>query len=295
MGRKQKIKLQRKLEERQEMERKKERRNKIIKIAVILILVLFAAYEVGIAINNKNLLNKFTQGNKQAENLQENQIEINQETNDNSAPNTEAENKEDDNQDKPLEGQEENKIAAIETEKGGIKLELYAKDAPATVENFIKLASDGFYNGTKFHRVISDFMIQGGDPISKGTHGKDFVYEKEDNPNNLPLAGTGGPGFRFEDEINPWSLGLSENTIRLYEAQGYKYRKDITSHKVDIGSLAMANSGPNTNGSQFFIVTEKSQPHLDGKHTVFGKVIEGMDVVRNIKQGDVINKIYVVE
>jgi len=111
----------------------------------------------------------------------------------------------------------------------------------------------------------------------------------------LPVAGTGGPGYSFEDEINPWSLGLGEDKIKSYESRGYKYDKNLTSHKVEVGSLAMANSGPNTNGSQFFIVTEKAQPHLDGLHTVFGKAVEGMEVVRNIEQGDVMNKVYVIE
>ncbi|MFZ2970759.1 MAG: peptidylprolyl isomerase [Minisyncoccia bacterium] len=188
----------------------------------------------------------------------------------------------------------ENKIAVIETNKGSINLELYTDDAPKTVENFIKLTNEKFYYGIKFHRVEPGFVIQGGDPVSKGVHGKDFIYDKEENPNNLPVAGTGGPGYYFEDEINPWSLGLDENTIKLYESKGYKYSKDLNSHKVDVGALAMANSGPNTNGSQFFIVTEKPQPHLDGKHTVFGKVIEGMDVVRSIKQGDVMNRVYIL-
>lgn len=122
--------------------------------------------------------------------------------------------------------------AVIHTSMGDVEVELYAKDAPKTVENFTKLSSEGFYDGLTFHRVIKEFMIQGGDPSGDGT---------------------GGPGYQFEDEIN--------------------------SHKIVAGSLAMANSGPNTNGSQFFIVTEKEQPHLDGKHTVFGKVKEGMDVV----------------
>jgi len=162
------------------------------------------------------------------------------------------------------------KYAIIETAKGNIKLELYSVDAPKTVANFTSLIGKGFYNGLKFHRVISDFMIQGGDP--KGD-------------------GTGGPGYSFEDEMNPWSLGLSEETIKSYEAQGYKYTRNLTSHKMVPGALAMANAGPNTNGSQFFIVTQQDQPHLDGKHTVFGQVVEGMDVVRKIQQGDVMDKV----
>ena len=122
--------------------------------------------------------------------------------------------------------------ANMNTTAGTIEVEFFDEDAPKTVENFRKLASDGFYDGLIFHRVIPDFMIQGGCP--KGT-------------------GTGGPGYTFEDEFN--------------------------SHKVVRGALAMANAGPNTNGSQFFIVTADACPWLDGKHTVFGEVTGGMDVV----------------
>ncbi len=126
--------------------------------------------------------------------------------------------------------------ATIHTNHGAIEVELFDEDAPKTVENFRKLASDGFYDGVIFHRIIKDFMIQGGDP--NGT-------------------GTGGPGYTFEDEFNQ--------------------------HKVVRGALAMANAGPNTNGSQFFIVTTDSAPWLDGKHTVFGQVTSGMDVVDSIE------------
>src|SRR5216117_2491098 len=122
--------------------------------------------------------------------------------------------------------------ATLHTNHGAIAVELYEEDAPKTVANFVKLAGDGFYDGVIFHRVIPDFMIQGGDPTG---------------------TGTGGPGYTFEDEFND--------------------------HKVERGALAMANAGPNTNGSQFFIVTTEAAPWLDGKHTVFGKVTEGMDVV----------------
>ena len=120
----------------------------------------------------------------------------------------------------------------MQTTHGAVELELFDEDAPKTVENFRKLAGDGFYDGVVFHRVIPDFMIQGGDPTG---------------------TGTGGPGYQFEDEIND--------------------------HKVVRGALAMANAGPNTNGSQFFIVTTDAAPWLDGKHTVFGQVTAGMDVV----------------
>lgn len=135
-------------------------------------------------------------------------------------------------------------VATMQTSLGDIEIKLFAKDAPKTVNNFVFLAKKEFYDGTIFHRIISDFMIQGGDP--EGT-------------------GTGGPGYQFEDEIN--------------------------SHKLVRGILAMANAGPNTNGSQFFIVTKESTPWLDGKHTAFGEVTKGMDVVAKIEgaetdQGD---------
>src|SRR3954453_23075711 len=127
--------------------------------------------------------------------------------------------------------------ATITTNHGAIEVTLFDEDAPKTVENFRKLASDGFYDGIVFHRVIKDFMIQGGCPQG---------------------LGTGGPGYTFEDEIN--------------------------AHKIVRGALAMANAGPNTNGSQFFIVTTQSAPWLDGKHTVFGEVTEGMDIVDTISE-----------
>ena len=127
--------------------------------------------------------------------------------------------------------------ATMNTTKGAITFELFDEDAPKTVENFRKLSSEGFYDGLTFHRVIKDFMIQGGCP--QGT-------------------GTGGPGYTFEDEINQ--------------------------HKVVRGALAMANAGPDTNGSQFFIVTANSCPWLDGKHTVFGQATAGMDVVDGLER-----------
>ena len=129
--------------------------------------------------------------------------------------------------------------ATIQTNKGTIELELFDDDAPKTVENFRSLAEKGFYDGVIFHRVIPDFMIQGGDPTG---------------------TGSGGPGYTFEDEFNE--------------------------HPVARGALAMANAGPNTNGSQFFIVTADACPWLDGKHTVFGQVTDGMDVVDTISQLD---------
>lgn len=131
----------------------------------------------------------------------------------------------------------------IKTNFGDIKVNLYPKESPITVNAFLNLAKKGFYDKTKFHRVIKDFMIQAGDPNSKDDDWSD--------------DGQGGPGYQFQDEIN--------------------------SYKLVRGSLAMANSGPNTNGSQFFIVTAESTPHLDGKHTNFGYVTGGMDVVDSIK------------
>lgn len=135
------------------------------------------------------------------------------------------------------------KKVTLKTNFGNIEMELFEKDAPKTVANFLDLAGKGFYDGTKFHRVIPDFMIQGGDPNSR-----------DDDWSN---DGTGGPGYQFNDEFN--------------------------SHKIVRGTLAMANSGPNTNGSQFFIVTAPETPWLDGKHTAFGKVLSGMDVVSKIE------------
>ena len=128
-------------------------------------------------------------------------------------------------------------VATLHTSHGTLELELFDGDAPKTVENFRKLAADGFYDGVVFHRVIPDFMIQGGDPTG---------------------TGSGGPGYTFEDEFND--------------------------QPVARGALAMANSGPNTNGIQFFIVTAEACPWLDGKHTVFGRVTDGMDVVDTISQ-----------
>ncbi len=166
--------------------------------------------------------------------------------------------------------------ATITTPRGNIQLELYSKVAPKTVANFVKLANSGFYDGTKFHRVVADFVIQGGDPLSK---------------TNDPRTGSGGPGYAFEDEINPKSLGVPDATIAELEAAGYKYNYNLQSLPVTVSAIAMANSGPNTNGSQFFIVTTKPQLYLNGKHTVFGRVVKGMDVVLKIKQGDVMSKV----
>ena len=167
-------------------------------------------------------------------------------------------------------------LVTMETARGNIELELYPSVAPKTVLNFLSLAEKGFYDGTKFHRVIADFMVQGGDPLSK---------------TDDPAVGTGGPGYAFEDEINPKSIVVPDEVIKKYEAAGYQYNYNLKSLPNNVGALSMANAGPNTNGSQFFIITTKDQPFLNGKHTVFGKVTKGMDVVLKIKQGDVIKKI----
>jgi cyclophilin family peptidyl-prolyl cis-trans isomerase len=132
---------------------------------------------------------------------------------------------------------DKNYTAIFKTNKGDIKIKLYSKSTPITVNNFVYLAKNKFYDGTIFHRVIKDFMIQGGDPLGNGT---------------------GGPGYKFQDEVSD--------------------------KKLIKGSLAMANAGPNTNGSQFFIVTTKETPWLDGKHTNFGEVIDGIKVVEEIEK-----------
>lgn len=160
--------------------------------------------------------------------------------------------------------------AIIETDKGEIRLELYKDVAPKTVENFVKLAKEGFYDSTKFHRVIEDFVIQGGDAL-----------------------GTGGPGYTFEDEINPKSLGVSDNEIKTLENQGYIFNYNLKSISHEAGVISMANAGSNTNGSQFFI-TLKDLLELNGRHTAFGRVIEGMDIVRQIKQGDIMKKVEII-
>ena len=134
--------------------------------------------------------------------------------------------------------------ATLKTSLGDITISLYNSDSPNTVKNFLTLAEKGFYDGTRFHRIIKDFMIQGGDPLSK-------------EESKRSIHGTGGPGYKFADEFNK--------------------------HKLVKGSLAMANSGPNTNGSQFFIVTAGATAWLDGKHTNFGQVVSGMDVITKIE------------
>lgn len=181
--------------------------------------------------------------------------------------------------------------ALIETARGTIELELYPEIAPKTVANFVTLSEKGFYDGTKFHRVIADFIIQGGDPLSR-TDPRSAGGSSEAND---PRVGTGGPGYKFEDEINPRALGLADADIKKLEAKGYVYNFNLKSLPVNVSTIAMANSGPNTNGSQFFIVTVQNQTHLNGLHTVFGKVIKGMDTVRATSQGDVIKHIKIVK
>lgn len=178
----------------------------------------------------------------------------------------------------PIMDVQEKVAVKMETARGTIELELYSKVAPKTVLNFISLAQKGYYDGTKFHRVVDDFVIQGGDPLSR---------------TDDPRVGTGGPGYMFEDEINPKVLGVPAEVITQYEAAGYKYDYNLKSLPNMVGAISMANAGPNTNGSQFFIITTKDQPFLNGKHTVFGKVTKGMDVVLKIKQGDLVKKVTV--
>lgn len=167
----------------------------------------------------------------------------------------------------------------MQTDKGNIELELYKEVAPNTVDNFIKLTKQGFYDGMRFHRVVEDFVIQSGDPLSK-----------DDDINN---DGNGGPGYTFKDEINPRILGLSDDSITQLQSQGYTFNFLLKSIPHKVGTISMANSGPNTNGSQFFIITTNDQPDLDGRYTAFGQVISGMDVVQKIEQGDIINKIII--
>ena len=150
------------------------------------------------------------------------------------------------------------KTATFETNKGTIVAELYDADAPKTVENFEKLANEGFYDGVKFHRVIPDFVVQGGDPLSR------------DLPEGDRRIGTGGPGYMIPDELkgNP--------------------------RRHEVGALSMAHAGPNTGGSQFFMVlSEAITRHLNGVHTVFGKVTEGLDVMKSISPNDVMTSVRV--
>jgi peptidyl-prolyl cis-trans isomerase B (cyclophilin B) len=150
------------------------------------------------------------------------------------------------------------KTATFETNKGQIVADLFDKEAPKTVENFEKLANSGFYDGVKFHRVIPDFVVQGGDPLSR------------DLPAGDPRIGTGGPGYKIKCETtgNP--------------------------HKHEVGSLSMAHAGKDTGGSQFFMVlSQDNTRHLNGVHTVFGKITKGIDVMKQITRNDVMNSVRV--
>ncbi len=150
------------------------------------------------------------------------------------------------------------KTATIETNKGTLVVELYDKEAPNTVANFEKLANSGFYTDVKFHRVIPDFVVQGGDPLSR------------DLPEGDPRIGTGGPGYKIKCETagNP--------------------------HKHDVGALSMAHAGKDTGGSQFFIVlSDANCRHLNGVHTVFGRVVKGLDVLKKIQKNDVMKSVHV--
>ena len=162
--------------------------------------------------------------------------------NENKQPIIENKNTQSDNSNTKIN---KNMTITMKTNMGDIEIKLNSERTPNTVANFVKLAEAGFYNGTRFHRVIKDFMIQGGDPLSKDVAKKNYW-------------GTGGPDYKFADEF------LADDNM----AQG---------------DLAMANSGPNTNGSQFFIVTATATPWLNGKHTIFGKVTKGMDIVKKIE------------
>lgn len=204
---------------------------------IALILLIIAGVVIGLSLNNY-LSKKSTSENNNINNTLAGQVAVLETTLTNENTNM----------------PENNTISAtqaiIKTNLGDITVKFYNEDSPKTVANFVKLASAGFYNGIKFHRVIKDFMIQTGDPLTKDDSLKD-------------QWGTGGPGYAFDDEIN--------------------------NHKLVAGSLAMANSGPNTNGSQFFIVTTAATPWLDGKHTNFGEVISGLDIVKliaNTKTGE---------
>lgn len=154
--------------------------------------------------------------------------------------------------------QMKNEYIVLDTDKGMIKLELFPEAAPMTSFNFRNLVEDGFYNGIIFHRVIKDFMIQMGG----------FTAQ---TPKNVP--------YKFQDEINPEALGLDQNTIRGLEQRGYQFDYSLPSIPLEYGVLAMANAGPNTNGSQVFIITrEEGTDWLNGAHTGFGRVVEGMDI-----------------
>jgi len=246
MGRAQKLKQQRKREELEKAEKKKKRKMFIFKVGLTAILTGVFLSGMVFAFNKwvdkkneeerKNNIKSYKTGERQYSQSPDMQIDV-----------------------------KKKYTASFETTMGNFKIELFAKDAPVTVNNFIVLAKDKFYDGLTFHRIIKDFMIQGG--CLKGD-------------------GTGDPGYKFEDEINVKTLGLSDDEIKKLEEQGYEYKDNLDSHKLIKGILAMANSGPNTNGSQFFIITKDETSRLNGKHTAFGQVTEGMDVVMKISEAE---------
>ncbi|MBP9758416.1 peptidylprolyl isomerase [Candidatus Dojkabacteria bacterium] len=167
--------------------------------------------------------------------------------------------------------------AIIKTNLGSFTIELYEENAPNTVNNFVFLSSEGFYDGVKVHRVLKDFLFQTGDR-----------YTLTDNKT---LYGTGGPGYVFSDEINWESLNLEASTLQSLAAAGYVSTPGLISKPLQKFSIAMANSGPNSNGSQFFIVTadntDKKLDDIKGKYTVFGKVVDGFDTIESINSAEV--------
>lgn len=218
------------------------------------LILIFAVFLSGCNwINPKDPMEeKYSERNKLELNEQSRKTKSNTQTNKNnnaslsnvsSKKNNVSQKSMNDVEQKNLEYAKKYTSAKIVTNYGDIELEFFAEDSPVTVGNFLRLAEEGFYDGTLFHRVIPDFMIQAGDPNSKS--------------DDWSTHGMGGPGYTFKDEIN--------------------------NHAIVKGSLAMANAGPGTNGSQFFIVTAESTPWLDGKHTNFGQVVSGMDVVMEIE------------
>lgn len=227
MGRAQKLKEERKKEREAQEKRRAKKKTRVYKSAVFLVIFFFTFYGLSV------VYSKYSNKNGEigeSEMTEEKEIKSPEKTGDKSyasSPEMQIDS-------------EKEYTATFKTSKGEFKVKLYASDAPKTVNNFVFLARDKFYDGLIFHRIISDFMIQGGDPNRDGT---------------------GDPGYKFEDEFND--------------------------HKLVRGTLAMANSGPDTNGSQFFVVTKESTDWLDGKHTAFGEVIEGIELVMDIDKVDV--------
>lgn len=214
---------------------------KLLLIAAIIIatIVLYNAYgSKNDSIQTKEETSGYIQALNEAKNLAQETVDEAVKEKNNQIKNTLMENQD-------LEYVAKYNRAILKTSLGDIEVKFYGEDSPQTVDNFLRLADEKFYDGIAFHRVIKGFMIQGGDPLSKA-----------ENWENIPI-GTGDPGYKFADEFNE--------------------------HKLVRGSLAMANAGPNTNGSQFFIVTAPETSYLDGKHTNFGEVISGMNVIDKIE------------